>query len=83
MTSYLPPSDDVSNLLWILRDFVPEYHPAKFGRNWTTNKGKIEGGDTLCRPSLNMGVLKNPAARKVNILLPSIQYLYDIEIPYS
>ena len=44
MTSYLPPSDDVSKLLWLLRDFVPEYHHAKFGCNWTTNKGETEGG---------------------------------------
>ena len=41
MTSYLPPGDDVSK---ILRDFVPEYHHAKFGCNWTTNKGETEGG---------------------------------------
>ena len=38
MTSYLPPSDDVSKILWFLRDFVPEYHHAKFGCNWTTNR---------------------------------------------
>ena len=37
MTSYLPPSDDVSK---IFMDFVPEYHHAKFGCNWTTNKGE-------------------------------------------
>ena len=29
--------------LWLLRDFVPEYHHAKFGCNWTTNKGETEG----------------------------------------
>ena len=44
MTSYLPSGDDVSNFLWLLRDFVPEYHHAKFGCNWTTNKGETEGG---------------------------------------
>ena len=32
-----------SEKLLILRDFVPEYHHAKFGGNWTTNKGKTEG----------------------------------------
>ena len=42
MTSYLPHSDDVNKLLLILRHFVPEYHHAKFGGNWTTNKGKTE-----------------------------------------
>ena len=30
--------------LWRLRDFVPECHHAKFGCNWTTNKGETEGG---------------------------------------
>ena len=29
-----------ANFLWFLRDFVPEYHHAKFGCNWTTNKGE-------------------------------------------
>ena len=43
MTSYLPPSDDVRKFLWLLRDFVPEYHDAKFGCNWTTNKVETEG----------------------------------------
>ena len=33
-----------ATFLWILRDFVPEYHHAKFGCNWTTNKGETEGG---------------------------------------
>ena len=37
-------SDDVSNILWVLRDFVPECCHAKFGGNWTTNKGEAEGG---------------------------------------
>ena len=43
MMSYLPPGDGVSKFLWFLRDFVPEYHHAKFGCNWTTNKGETEG----------------------------------------
>ena len=46
MTLYLPPGDDVSKFLWLLRDFVPEYHHAKFGCNWTTNKRETEGGTT-------------------------------------
>ena len=32
-----------AKLLTILRDFVPEYHHAKFGGNRITNKEKIEG----------------------------------------
>ena len=47
MTSYVPPNDDVSKILWLLRDFVPEYHHAKFGCNWTTNKGETEGGHNV------------------------------------
>ena len=33
-----------AKFLWLLRDFVPEYHPAKFGCNWTTNKREKGGG---------------------------------------
>ena len=51
MTSYLPPGDEVTKFLWILSDFVPQYHHAKFGCNWTTNKGETEGGGAQC-PSL-------------------------------
>ena len=40
MTSYLPSSNDVSKILWRLRHF------AKFGCNWTTNKG-----ETMCPPA--------------------------------
>ena len=29
-----------AKFLWLLRDFVPEYYHAKFGCNWTTNKGE-------------------------------------------
>ena len=54
MTSYLPPG---------LRDFVPEYHHAKFGCNWTTNKGETEGG-TMCPPAYM--VPKDPSLNSVN-----------------
>ena len=47
MTSYLPPNDDVSKIIMVLRDFVPEYYHAKFGCNWTTNKGETGGGAYL------------------------------------
>ena len=33
-----------AKFLWLLRDFVPEYHHAKFGCNWITNKGETEDG---------------------------------------
>ena len=59
MTSYLPPSDDVSKILRLLRDFVPEYHHAKFGCNWTTNKGETEGGGH-CAPQ-PIWIQKTPA----------------------
>ena len=36
-------------LLLIFRDFVPEYHNAKSGGNWTTNKGKTEKKISLNR----------------------------------
>ena len=33
-----------AKFLWLLRDFVPEYHHAKFSCNGTTNKRNREGG---------------------------------------
>ena len=44
ITSNTRDSDDVikSFKFWI--DFVPEYHHAKFGDSWTTNKGETLGG---------------------------------------
>ena len=65
MTSYLPPSDDVSKLLWLLRDFVAEYHHAKFGCNWTTNKGETEGGGQNVPPPAYM-VPKDPSLIRLN-----------------
>ena len=47
-------------LLSILRDFVPEYHHAKFGGNWTTNKGKTGGGGIMCLPSLYFTKILQP-----------------------
>ena len=46
-----------TKFLWLLRDFVPEYHHAKFGCNWTTNKGETEG---------RRGVPKNLSLNRVN-----------------
>ena len=36
-----------AKFLWLFRDFVSEYYHAKFGTNWTTNKGETEGGQSL------------------------------------
>ena len=47
MTSYLPPSDDVSKFLWLLRDFVPEYYHAKFGCNLDHKERRNRGGVTF------------------------------------
>ena len=40
-----------AKFLWLLRDFVPEYHHAKIGCNWTINKGETEGGGAKCAPA--------------------------------
>ena len=32
------------NVLMVLRGFVPEYHRARFGGDWTTNIGETERG---------------------------------------
>ena len=58
MTSYLPYDDDVSNIVMGLERFFcqafsqafAEYHLAKCGDNWTTNKRETEG--THCAPQL-------------------------------
>ena len=39
----------LAKMLWLLRDSVPDYHHAKFGYNWTSNKGETEGG-AQCGP---------------------------------
>ena len=52
-----------AKFLWLLRDFVPEYHHAKFGCNWTTNKGETEGG-AQCAPPAYM-VPKDPSPNRV------------------
>ena len=39
-------------LLLVLRDFVLQYYLAKFGSNWTTNKGERRGAQWM-PPSLN------------------------------
>ena len=43
MTSYLPYSDDGSKIFLAFERIFPAYHHAKFGCNWTTNKGETEG----------------------------------------
>ena len=36
-----------AKFLWLLRDFVPEYHHTKFSCNWTANKGETGAGGTM------------------------------------
>ena len=54
-----------AKFLWLLRGFVPEYHHAKFGCNWTTNKGETEG-QTMCPPAYM--VPKDPSLNRVKPL---------------
>ena len=50
-------------VLRLLRDFVSEYHHAKFGCNWTTNKGETEGA---CAPPLPAYMVpKDPSLNRV------------------
>ena len=65
MMSYLPPSDDVSNFLWHLRDFIPEYHHAKFGCNWTTKKKETDWAQ--CASPAYM-VPKDPSLNRVKTM---------------
>ena len=55
---------------WRLRDFVPEYHHAKFGCNWTTNKEETEGINcTMCPPAYM--VPKYPSLNRVKAVFNS------------
>ena len=66
MTSYLPPGDDVNKIFTAFERFCPEYHHAKFGCKWTTNKGETEGGGgTICPPAYI--VPKDPCLNRVYI----------------
>ena len=53
-----------SNLL-PLRDFVSEFCHAKFGGNWTTNKGETEGAQ--CAPPAYI-ITKYPSLNRVKAL---------------
>ena len=55
-----------AEFLWLLRDIVQEYNHAKFGCNWTTNKGETEGGrgEAQCPPAYM--VPKDPSLNRVN-----------------
>ena len=63
-----------ANFLWLLRDFVQEYHHAKFGCNWTTNKGEpIWFQKTPAWIGLRLGISTAAQYRqicKVGTLLP-------------
>ena len=50
-----------AKFLWLLRDFVPEYHHTKFGCNWTTKKWETEGGGGHNVPPSLYGSKKTPA----------------------
>ena len=54
-----------AKFLWLLRDFVSEYHHAKFGCNWTTNKGETAGGGGIVPPPAGM-VPKDPSLNRLN-----------------
>ena len=54
-----------AKFLWLLRDFVLEYHHAKFGCNWKTNKGETEGG-TMFSPAYM--VIKDPSLNNTSFL---------------
>ena len=43
MTSNTRDSGDIIKILMLFKDFVSEYHHAKFGGNWTSNKGETWG----------------------------------------
>ena len=61
MTSYLPPSNDVSKIFMAFQNFVTAYHHAKFGCNWNTNKGETKGAPAYMVP-------KDPSLNRVNSL---------------
>ena len=63
MTPYLPPNDDIRKMFMAFERFVPEYHFAKFGCNWTINKEETEGG-TMCPPAYM--VSKDHSLNRVN-----------------
>ena len=59
-----------AKFLCFLRDFVPEYNHAKFGCNWTTNKGETEGGHNVQYhiSFRTYMVLKDPSLNRVKFL---------------
>ena len=58
--------------LWLLRDFVPEYHHARFSCDWTTNKGETKGGGgAQCAPPVYM-VPKDPSLNRVKLWPPNV-----------
>ena len=65
-----------AKFLWLLKDFVPEYHYAMFGCNWTTNKGETEGG-TMCPPGYM--VPKDPSLNRVNSLVLTWERNFEVK----
>ena len=69
-----------SKLLSILKDFVPEYHHAKFGGNWITNKGKTAYMVPLPAymvPLPAYMVPKGPSLIRVNINKHQMNIIYN------
>ena len=57
-----------AKFLWLLRDFVSEYYHAKFGCNWTTNKGETPKNNKQTNKQTNPAymVSKDPSLNRVN-----------------
>ena len=52
-------------LLMFLRAFVPEYHHAKFGGNWTANKGEMQNSPARIGLRLAKDVFASSAAKLI------------------
>ena len=68
-----------AKFLRILRDFVPEYHHATFGCNWTTNKGETEGGTNEYIYIYAFMVRKDPSLNRVT--LPAGHFVLNLPLP--
>ena len=56
--------------------YFPEYHHAKFGGNWTTNKGKTEGDIVPPHPPPAYLVPKDPSLNRVKYWTVSACYVF-------
>ena len=67
-----------AKFLWLLRDFIPEYHHAKFGCNWTTNKGETEQQKTQHNAPPAYMIPKDPSLNRVKDTSHFLQYIEDL-----